>query len=64
MLEKFNQNKKAIIGNFSAVLIGFIGSAILATFLGEKLGYASSLLYVYGLFGHKKVSVLMGKLVK
>jgi len=64
MLEKIKSNKKSIISHFVSVLLGFVLSAVIATLLDEKVGYYAGFLYLYGLFGHSKVSKLLLNLQK
>lgn len=64
MKEFFTKNKGKIVGNFSAAIGGTILAGIIATALGEKLGYGTLAFYVYGLFGHRYVAGLIESKVK
>ena len=56
--------KGKLIGQIVAVLVGVIGAGILATTLGEKLGYSAGLVYLYAMFGHSKVAQLLESKIK
>lgn len=64
MLEKIKANKGKIIGNFTAVLAGTVVVGIVATAVGENVGYGAAGFYLYGLFGHNLVAKLIEKKVK
>lgn len=55
---------KKALPHIVAVLGGFIGGGILATFLDEKIGYAFSFAYLYGVLGHGMVRSLIEDKIK
>jgi len=64
MLEKLKANKGKLIGHFGAALIGAVLSGVLASFLGETLGYSYFLVYLYAMFVHGHVVTFLDKKVR
>lgn len=64
MKEFLKENKSTIVSHFAATLGGLVLAGIVGTALGEQLGYASGVLYLYGLQGHRRVVELLKKRIK
>lgn len=64
MKEFLSENKGKIVGSFSAAVAGAVLAGIVGTFAGEYVGYACLASYLYGLFGHRRVSALIEKRIK
>jgi len=57
-------NKRKLIGNFSAIMVGLVVTGVIATALNEQIGFAVLAAYLFGLFGQEKLAKLIEDKVK
>ena len=67
MLDKLKEklpSKSKVIGHFGATISGVVFSGMVATFMGEKLGYSALVFYAFGMLVHNKIADFLEKKVK
>jgi len=64
MFEKLKANKNKILSHCAVMIGAGVLSGIVATALGEQLGYGALVAYFFGVFGQRKVAGLLEKRLK